>query len=130
MLDIKGGQAVHAKGGRRDHYQPIRSILHPSSDAIRLSRAIRWELGLETLYLADLDAIAGSPPAYEIYQQLLAQCSCLWIDCGLTDSRSADALLDLESPAITIVAGLETLSGPRALYETVNRAGAAGDLQP
>jgi phosphoribosylformimino-5-aminoimidazole carboxamide ribotide isomerase len=123
VLDFKGGKAVHAKGGRREYYQPIRSILHPSSDPIQLSRSIRSELGLGTLYLADLDAIAGSPPALEIYQQLLALGLELWIDCGVTDARSADALLVLQSPVTTLVAGLETLSGPRALRETVNRAG-------
>jgi phosphoribosylformimino-5-aminoimidazole carboxamide ribotide isomerase len=124
VLDVKGGRAVHAKGGHRDHYQPIRSILHPGSDVIALGRAFRSVLGLETLYLADLDAIAGSPPALAIYQELLALGLHLWIDCGLTDADSADALFDLGSPDVTLVAGLETLSGPGELRKIVSRAGA------
>jgi phosphoribosylformimino-5-aminoimidazole carboxamide ribotide isomerase len=141
VLDVKGGRAVHAKGGHRDHYQPVRSILHPGSDVIALGRAVRSVLGLETVYLADLDAIAGAPPALEIYQQLLALGLCLWIDCGLTDACSADALLEsrlslreskilsrserrLSSPAVMLIAGLETLSGPNELHEIVSLVGA------
>ena len=63
VLDLKDGRAVHAKGGRRDHYRPIQSILHPTSDPIALARAFRAGLGLHTLYLADLDAITGSDRA-------------------------------------------------------------------
>ena len=33
VLDLKGGQAVHALGGDRDHYRPVRSVLHASTIA-------------------------------------------------------------------------------------------------
>ena len=63
VLDLKNGRAVAAFAGQRDHYQPVRSILHATSNPLDLARAIRETLGLRTLYLADLDAIAGNAPA-------------------------------------------------------------------
>ena len=55
VLDLKDGQAVHAVAGQRSHYQPVRSILHPSADPMDLARAFRDMLGLHKLYLADLE---------------------------------------------------------------------------
>ena len=68
VIDLLNGRAVHAVGGRRAHYQPIQSILHASSDPIPLARALRDSLGLQTLYLADLDAIGGCPPRVDVYR--------------------------------------------------------------
>ena len=61
VLDLQGGQAVHAIAGDRAHYRPIQSVLHEGPDPIGLARAYRDSLGLRDLYLADLDAIAGAP---------------------------------------------------------------------
>jgi phosphoribosylformimino-5-aminoimidazole carboxamide ribotide isomerase len=123
VLDLKDGRAVHAIGGRRDHYRPIQSVLHPTADPVTLACAFRTGMGLQTLYLADLDAIAGFDRAVHIYHALIATGLSLWIDAGVTDWRSAAALLSLDSPALTIVAGLETLRGPRELAQIVKLAG-------
>ena len=62
VVDLKAGRAVRARGG-------LRETLRPGGDDRRTSRsmAIRWRsaaptsstFGLNTLYAADLDAIAG-----------------------------------------------------------------------
>ena len=96
VLDLKDGKAVHAIAGRRDHYQPIRSILHASSEPIALARAIRDTLGLHTLYLADLDAIGGWPPNLRIYQQIIALGICIYgLMSGVRDVISVAPLLEL-----------------------------------
>jgi phosphoribosylformimino-5-aminoimidazole carboxamide ribotide isomerase len=123
VIDLKDGRAVHAVGGRRDHYRPIQSVLHPTSDPISLARAFHDSLGLQTLYVADLDAIAGIDRNRDLYQELISVGISLWIDAGVTDARSAAELLSVDSSALTIVAGLETLRGPRALYEIVKLTG-------
>src|SRR5438477_4509429 len=51
VIDLRGGAAVDARGGRRDEYQPI-------GDAVELARTY-VERGVEELYVADLDAIEG-----------------------------------------------------------------------
>ena len=62
VIDLKGGMAVHAVGGRRDQYRPLRSVWQASASPIALAAALRDDLGIDRLYLADLDAIEGRPP--------------------------------------------------------------------
>src|SRR5918994_25530 len=60
VIDLKDGTAVHAVRGERERYRPVRSALTgDDGDASALARAFRSELGLDELYVADLDAIGG-----------------------------------------------------------------------
>ena len=61
VIDLKGGAAVHAVRGERERYRPLRSRIAAGSDPVGLTRAVRARFGLEELYVADLDAIAGGP---------------------------------------------------------------------
>ena len=120
VLDVLRGQAVHAIGGERSGYQPLRSILHPTSRPLELARAYRETLGLSSLYLADLDAITGGAPNASLYRTLGGLGLDLWIDCGVRDERDLAPLLDLDC---SIVAGLESLRGPEALAAVLDRVG-------
>jgi phosphoribosylformimino-5-aminoimidazole carboxamide ribotide isomerase len=124
VIDVLNGHAVHAVAGRRAYYQPIQSILHATSEPVPIARALRDSLGSETLYLADLDAIAGCPPKLEIYREVIASGFHLWVDAGVRNVKSVSPLLELDRSFITIIAGLETVSGPRELAGIVNEAGA------
>ena len=124
VVDLKAGLAVHAVAGRRAYYQPIQSILHATSDPVGLAGALRDSLGLGVLYLADLDAIGGGPPNLAVYRDILSSGLRLIVDAGLHDVRGAVPLLELGGTACTVVAGLETVRGPRALAEIVDLAGA------
>jgi phosphoribosylformimino-5-aminoimidazole carboxamide ribotide isomerase len=124
VLDLKGGRAVHAVAGRRAHYQPVESILHPGSDPLALAAALRDDLGLRALYLADLDAITGVAPQVRLYQNMIALGFHLIVDAGLRDLRTAERLLALDQTSSAIVAGLETLAGPEALREILHAFGA------
>jgi phosphoribosylformimino-5-aminoimidazole carboxamide ribotide isomerase len=117
VLDLKAGQAVHAVGGRRQQYQALRSIWQSGPQPIPLARRIRDALGLETFYLADLDAIGGAAPRVEVYRGLAELGLELWIDAGLRQARAATPLIELGFGDLTLVAGLETLEGPRVLAE-------------
>jgi hypothetical protein len=50
---------VHAVRGERERYRPLRSTLVDGADPVAVTRAVRDRLGLDELYVADLDAIAG-----------------------------------------------------------------------
>lgn len=113
VLDVKEGIAVHAVGGLRDHYPPLRSVLHPTCEPVSLAAAFRDRLGLRELYLADLDAIMGKRPNAALYNKLAEFGLHLWIDAGIQDEHDLDILLGLRDASI--VAGLETLAGPDAL---------------
>ncbi len=121
VLDLLNGQVVRGVAGRRDHYRPIASKLTTSSAPLDVGRAIRQQFGLSLLYLADLDAIGGSPPALDTYHALRDKGFRLWVDAGLRQARQAGplALAGVEG----IIAGLETLAGPEELAPLFNDAG-------
>jgi phosphoribosylformimino-5-aminoimidazole carboxamide ribotide isomerase len=124
VLDLKQGRAVHAVAGRRAYYQPIQSILHATSEPVGLALALRWTFGLKSLYLADLDAIGAVCLNVPIYRQIIASGFHLIVDAGLRDEACVAPLSELGSSACTIVAGLETVRGPRELDQIIKHAGA------
>jgi phosphoribosylformimino-5-aminoimidazole carboxamide ribotide isomerase len=121
VLDVLRGRAVHARGGRRSDYRPVRSALRRGSDPLALAAAFRDVLGLHELYLADLDAILGGPPDIGLYRDLAGLGLGTWVDPGLRDASGVAAILD--AGVARVIAGLETLGGPRALRAIVDVAG-------
>jgi phosphoribosylformimino-5-aminoimidazole carboxamide ribotide isomerase len=112
VIDLKGGAAVHAVRGRRERYRPLGSGLAAGSDPLRVARAFRAELGLDELYVADLDAIAGGPPHRETLAALARDARVI-VDAGVTDAAAVRALRELG--AARVVIGTETLADRAAL---------------
>ena len=123
VIDLKRGGAVHAIGGRRDQYRPLRSVWQASAHPVTLARAIKEGLGNQSLYVADLDAIDGDPPSLPVYRKLAGLGLDLWIDAGLSDARSAAEMGDRQSCNLSAVVGLETVSGPDGLSGILGRLG-------
>ena len=72
VIDLKDGTAVHAVRGERERYRPVNSTLAgDDGDPLALARAFRSALGLDELYVADLDAIGGD-------ERATARCSAPW----------------------------------------------------
>jgi phosphoribosylformimino-5-aminoimidazole carboxamide ribotide isomerase len=118
VMDVQEGRVVRGIGGRRREYRP----LTPECDPIRVALSFRERFGLEELYLADLDAIAGKPPALHLFADLQELGFHLWVDAGVTNAASAESLF--AAGIDTVVAGLETVTGPTALAQVCNgRAG-------
>jgi phosphoribosylformimino-5-aminoimidazole carboxamide ribotide isomerase len=121
VIDLKAGRAVHAIAGRRDHYQPLVSVLHPNCEVVPLARALRDTLGCGSLYLADLDAIAGLTVDVAMHLQLLSLGLELWIDAGLRNATASSLAID--DSKYVHVAGLETVAGPAELASIIRIAG-------
>ncbi len=111
VLDLKHGRAVRAIAGRRAEYQPLTGPA--GSQPLDVAHDYRDRFGLDALYLADLDAIAGAEPAWSVYASLHAAGFTLWLDAGVRHPEQADALAAFG--VTRIIAGLETLAGPDAL---------------
>ena len=122
VIDLKGGRAVHAQGGVRADYAPVRSVLYGGDDAAGLARAYREALGLGELYVADLGAIGGERPDFEVFRTCVEEGSRLWVDAGLRDGEWVEALHG--AGVDTLIAATETLGGGDSLREIVRRAGA------
>jgi phosphoribosylformimino-5-aminoimidazole carboxamide ribotide isomerase len=110
VIDLKGGTAVHAVRGERERYRAVRSVL--GGDPLALARAFRSELGLDELYVADLDAISGEGEHSSSIGALASEARVM-VDAGVSEPERARALLDLG--AHRVVVATETLTGPDAL---------------
>ncbi len=121
VLDLLKGQVVRGIGGRRDEYRPLVSRLTPSSAPLDVAQALRSHFGFTELYLADLDAILGQPPACTIYEDLYQAGFQLWVDAGIRVASDAESFQ--ATHVQTLVAGLETLAGPRVLTDLLTKYG-------
>jgi phosphoribosylformimino-5-aminoimidazole carboxamide ribotide isomerase len=91
VLDLKGGVVVHARRGRRAEYAPLRSPLVEGCEPVAVARALCAACRTRTLYVADLDALAGAP-VNEAVLSALAEVAEPWVDAGATTADRAAAL--------------------------------------
>jgi phosphoribosylformimino-5-aminoimidazole carboxamide ribotide isomerase len=123
VLDLLAGRAVHARGGRRDSYEPVRTVAGVAidGDAVELARTYLRHLGLTEFYAADLDAIANRPPQDTLVASIAALGAPLWLDAGIASVTAARHALELA--AAVVVVGLETMPSYDALAEICASAG-------
>ena len=91
VVDIKGGIVVHARRGRRDAYAPLRSPLVEGCEPVAVAQALCGLCRTTTLYVADLDALAGAPVNAAALAALAAVAE-PWVDAGATTPEAAAAL--------------------------------------
>ena len=111
VIDLRRGAAVHAVRGERERYRPLRSRIVEGSDPVRVARAVRERLGLDELYVADLDAIAGEPGDRDAVAGLAREARVM-VDAGATTPADVAGLLELGVARVVI--GTETLPGADA----------------
>ncbi len=117
VIDLSNGRAVHAAGGERDRYRPVRSVLSASPDPLAVADAFRRRMGLDELYIADLDAIAGRPLSRHrrIIDTLARRGFGILLDAGA--ASAADASFWAGRGVRRVVVGSETLETLGALEE-------------
>jgi phosphoribosylformimino-5-aminoimidazole carboxamide ribotide isomerase len=111
VIDLKDGVAVHAVRGDRERYRPVRSRIADGSDPVRLARAVRERFGLDELYVADLDAIAGGTGSPDVIAAL-ARDARVMVDAGTVAAPAIARLLELGVARVVI--GTESLPGAQA----------------
>jgi phosphoribosylformimino-5-aminoimidazole carboxamide ribotide isomerase len=96
VIDLQGGQVVHARRGDRAAYRPIRTPLAPDSTPECVVTGLMALAPFRRLYVADLDAIAGGTPHHATWAALARAWPGveLWIDAGFRSAapRSGGAL--------------------------------------
>jgi phosphoribosylformimino-5-aminoimidazole carboxamide ribotide isomerase len=116
VIDLKDGTAVHAVRGERERYRPVSGVIGgDDGDALALARGFR-ALGLDELYVADLDAITGHGDNAALLAALAGE-ALLMVDAGVSEPGRARALLDLG--VRRVIVGTETLPGPAALDDLI-----------
>ncbi|MGA2929928.1 MAG: HisA/HisF-related TIM barrel protein [Solirubrobacteraceae bacterium] len=119
VLDLKGGIVVHARRGQRARYGPLRSALVDGCEPVAVARALGAICATATLYVADLDALAGAPADLPTLAALAAVAR-PWVDAGATTPERAAALAG--AGVARNVVGTESL-GPDAAGVASNVVG-------
>jgi phosphoribosylformimino-5-aminoimidazole carboxamide ribotide isomerase len=110
VIDLQGGEVVRGVGGRRHEYRRVETVLTDDATPAGIARAFATRLGVEYVYVADLDAIAGAEPNWAAYEAIGASGLKLWIDAGAGDSRSAARIAAFRGAEVAaIIVGLESL---------------------
>ena len=137
VLDLRGGRAVWARGGRREAYPPVRSRLLDGAaegDPLALARAYRDILDCDEWYVADLDALAGAAVQHALVNALVGLGGRLLVDAAVSSPERARELV--ADGAARVVVALETLAsfdalaavaraiGPRVVFSLDLRDGA------
>lgn len=126
VLDLKDGLVVHAVGGHRDQYQPVRSQLCDSAQPIDVATALSKSVGHNRLYIADLDALEGRTGNRGAWQQLVNSGFQIWLDAGVTNVESTlelaswlDGISSVESHtgSADVILALESLASPDTLSQ-------------
>ncbi len=114
VLDLKGGEVVHARAGDRARYQPIRSPLAPSSEPGAVVDGLLALAPFRRFYIADLDAIEGCGSHRAVVAALARRHPGIefWIDAGLT---TAAATVAVAATGLVPVLGSETLAAAEEL---------------
>jgi phosphoribosylformimino-5-aminoimidazole carboxamide ribotide isomerase len=105
----------------RGRYAPLVSQLARGAlagDARAIGKAYHTKLGARSTYVADVDAIGGSEPQWDLVRELSDGGVHIWIDAGIACAKSAEAWAALAGIELVVV-GLETLPGLEALNEIV-----------
>jgi phosphoribosylformimino-5-aminoimidazole carboxamide ribotide isomerase len=121
VLDLQGGVVVRGAGGRRHEYRPVVSRLTSSCRPADVAEAFRTHFALSELYLADLDAISGAPPALAVYRALRERGFRLWVDAGIRTPQDAGPLAAAGIEGVIV--GLETVAGPATLTDLCGELG-------
>ena len=128
VIDIAGGRAVHARGGNRTAYRPVRQIgsrtIEPG-DATALADAYRSLFGIDEIYVADLDAITVGRPQRPLIADL-ARRAAVWLDAGIATPDAARQAL--ATGAARAIVGLETLAAFEDLAAIVDAIGSAATV--
>lgn len=117
VLDLMGGEIVHARRGERDAYRPIRSGLCAGSAPRDIAEALLALAPFRTLYIADLDSIRGRGDNDRVVRDLVAAFPniAFWVDRGAASTAALiqQAAARFGSPVL----GTEVMADARPLTE-------------
>ena len=110
VIDVLGGNVVHARGGVRSDYPLLQSVLTSHCEPLQVIRDLLAWQPFEAIYIADLDAILNQQPNIELYEALsdVFPKISLYLDAGISSKVHWDYFLRYRN--IKPVIGSETLS--------------------
>lgn len=122
VLDVLKGIVVHAKGGEREKYAPVESVLSSSPDPIDIIDAFETSFNFGEVYIADLDAIQVGFPNTSLLRNIKKETEMkIMVDAGIDSVPKAKSIL--ETGVSKIVVGSETLRKLSDLRDILKEVG-------
>ncbi|MFV2069056.1 MAG: HisA/HisF-related TIM barrel protein [Pirellulales bacterium] len=126
VIDLCGGFVVRGVAGKRAAYRPVESLLAEDARPASVARAFATDFPFDEVYVADLDAIEGREPSWEVYRTIAARGLRVWLDAGIRTPRQGAVLIRFLGEADGVrglVVGLETGAGGGAMAGLVEAIG-------
>ena len=120
VIDLKDGEVVRGVAGQRATYQRVQSLLAPDPTVPAVATAFASQLQVDTIYVADLDAIAGQEPNWLALEQIHQAGLQIWLDAGVESQTRARQLLDYAEqhvPLAGVIVGLESVPDSETLAD-------------
>ncbi len=114
VIDLKNGMAVSGKSGKRETYEPLKTVFHNSSDPIAIAIALK-EAGFKRIYVADLDAIEGKGLNLNVVREM-NHIIPVMLDSGLKSSDDAQKILDTVEKVIIATETINSLKELELLF--------------
>lgn len=113
VLDIRNGEAVAGKSGKRAGYKPLVTIFASSSDPAEIAEKIP----LRDLYVADLNGIMEGSPDFRLLKEL-SLLKKLMVDAGVRNYTDVEKISGLN---VDVIIGTETLGSTGTLQKALER---------
>lgn len=126
VIDLLRGRVVRGHAGARATYQPWLSPLTPQGDPLELAATLRRDFQRQEAYVADLDALTGGEPQWELLARLAATGLRLWLDAGTGSVHRVAQLLDFQAAhraLAAVIVALESVPTPDDLEPLVSAVG-------
>lgn len=108
VIDLMKGEVVQAIRGDRANYRPVQSVLARDAQPLSVARAIQDATGCDEFYIADLDAIMGGQPQWNVVREMADGVRAkLSVDAAIADT--ARAMMAIEAGAERAIVCSETL---------------------
>jgi phosphoribosylformimino-5-aminoimidazole carboxamide ribotide isomerase len=92
VIDLKNGEAVSGKSGKRETYTSLETVFDKSSEPIAIARELK-KYGFSRIYIADLDAIEGTNSNLQIAGEINKIIPVMF-DYGIKNSIGIQNILD------------------------------------
>jgi len=108
VIDLMKGEVVQAMRGDRTNYRPVQSLLARDAQPLSVARALQDVTGCDEFYIADLDAIMGGQPQWNVVREMASGIRPkLTLDAAIADT--AKAMKAIEAGAERAIVCSETL---------------------
>ncbi|MGV3484180.1 MAG: HisA/HisF-related TIM barrel protein [Planctomycetaceae bacterium] len=121
VIDLCDGRAVHAIAGQRERYREVVCTGVRAGDAVGLADRYR-QLGIGSLYVADLGAILSQSPHLQLVAALCSLAENVLIDAGPSAGRFANLLADGRARVVIPTESFATVDDWAAICDSLDGA--------